>query len=112
MWIVGKGDVHLHLKSGSMLTLKDVWHIEKRRLNIVSIGHLDKDGYKCTIGDDHYKITKGNLVTAQGDLKDHLYRLKTKPSNAKVRYLKDRLNRRKMRVLPWGSLKNHMDLTT
>ncbi len=71
------------------MTLKDVRHVEELRLNIVSIGRLDANGYRCTIGDGCYRITKGNMVIAWGDAKDHLYRLKTKPPRERVQSLDD-----------------------
>ena len=86
--IIGMGEVHLRLTSGSTLTLKNVHHVERLRLNIISVGQLDEDGYCCSIGASRYKITKGCLVIARGDMEDHLYRLRAKLSKAQVSALR------------------------
>ncbi|PNX70981.1 hypothetical protein L195_g057937, partial [Trifolium pratense] len=43
--IVGKGDVCLETNTGCRLTLKDVRHVPDMRLNLISTGLLDEEGY-------------------------------------------------------------------
>jgi hypothetical protein len=46
--VVGIGDVCLEMSNGMKLVLRDVKHISDIRLNLISIGKLDDDGY-CSI---------------------------------------------------------------
>ena len=48
--IIGRGDVHLETENGTTLVLKSVRHVEALRLNIISVGLLDKDGYFSRFG--------------------------------------------------------------
>jgi hypothetical protein len=48
--IIRRGDVHLETENGTTLVLKSVRHVEALRLNIISIGFLDKDGYFSRFG--------------------------------------------------------------
>jgi hypothetical protein len=48
--IIGRGDVHLETENGTTLVLKSVRHVEALRLNIISVGLLDKDGYLSRFG--------------------------------------------------------------
>jgi hypothetical protein len=57
--ITRRGDVHLETENGMTLVLKSVRHVEALRLNIILVGLLDKD---------QYKITKGNLIVAKGNM--------------------------------------------
>jgi hypothetical protein len=43
--VVGIGDVCLETKNGSKLLFKDVRHALDVRLNLISIGRLDGDGF-------------------------------------------------------------------
>ncbi len=86
--IIGLGEVLLRLTSRSTLVIKNVRHVERLRLNIISVGRLDKDGYCCSIGGGRYKITKGSLVITRGEVEDHLYRLKVKLSKAQISALR------------------------
>ncbi len=49
--IIGMGEVHLQLAGGGTLVLRNVRHVERLRLNIISVGRLDRDGYCCSFGD-------------------------------------------------------------
>ena len=85
--IIGKGDVHLEIANGTKLVLKSVRHVEALRLNIISIGLLDKDGYLSNFGDEKYKLTKGNLVVAKGNQVLVLYHVIANLSSVSVNAL-------------------------
>ncbi|KAM1149991.1 hypothetical protein ACFX2B_030215 [Malus domestica] len=78
------GDICLRTNLGCQLMLKDVRHILDIRLNLISIGTLDRQGYYHHIGEGKLKLTKG-LMVARARLCCTLYQ-----SNAKV--LKGELN--------------------
>jgi hypothetical protein len=48
--IIRRGDVYLETENGTTLVLKSVRHVETLRLNIISVGLLDKDGYLGRFG--------------------------------------------------------------
>jgi hypothetical protein len=55
------------------LVLKLVRHVEALRLNIISVGLLDKDGYFSRFGNSQYELTKGNIIVAKGNMVSILY---------------------------------------
>ena len=83
--ILGIGDICLRTNLGYQLMLKDVRHIPDIRLNLISIGTLDRQGYYHHIGEGKLKLTKCLMMIARARLCCTLYR-----SNAKV--LKGELN--------------------
>ena len=86
--IIGKGDVHLETANGTKLVLKSVRHVEALRLNIISVGLLDKDGYSSNFGDEKSKLTKGNLVVAKGNQVLVLYHVIANLSSVSINALK------------------------
>jgi hypothetical protein len=78
--IIGRGDVHLETKNGMTLVLKLVMHVEAFRLNIISVRLLDKDGYLSRFGNAQYKLTKGKLIVAKGNMVLVLYHAHAKLS--------------------------------
>ena len=40
---------------------------------LISVGQLDKEGYRVTFGDGQWKVVKGNLVVARGEKRGTLY---------------------------------------
>lgn len=64
--IVGRGDVHLETGLGCKLVLKDVRHIPDLRLNLISPGRLDDEGYTNVLGNGQWKLSRGSLVIARG----------------------------------------------
>jgi hypothetical protein len=76
--IIGRGDVHLETENGMTLVLKSVRHVEALRLNIISVGLLDKDGYLSRFGNAQYKLTKGNMIVAKGNMVSVLYHVHAK----------------------------------
>ena len=49
--IVGMGDIHLETNTGCKLVLKEVRHVPDMRLNLISTGKLDDDGYTNYFGE-------------------------------------------------------------
>jgi hypothetical protein len=85
--IIGRGDVHLETENGTTLVLKSARHVEALRLNIISVGLLDKDGYLSRFGNAQYKLTKGNMIVAKGNMVSVLYHVHAKLSAACVNAL-------------------------
>ena len=40
---------------------------------LISVGQLDKEGYRVTFRDGQWKVIKGNLVIARGEKNGTLY---------------------------------------
>lgn len=76
--MVGKGDVCIVTNVGHSLVLKDVRHIPDLRLNLISAGKLDDEGYESLFGRGVWKLTKGSLVVARGTLFCTLYKTEAK----------------------------------
>ncbi|RVW62633.1 Retrovirus-related Pol polyprotein from transposon TNT 1-94 [Vitis vinifera] len=55
---IGMGDVCLETSNGTMLTLKNVKHIPDIRMNLISIGKLDDEGFCNTFRDSQWKLTR------------------------------------------------------
>ena len=71
--IVGIGDVCLTTSTACKLLLKDVRHIPEVRLNLISVGRLDDEGYTSSIQNGVMKFNKGNLIMAQARKINTLY---------------------------------------
>ncbi|KAG8379344.1 hypothetical protein BUALT_Bualt07G0078600 [Buddleja alternifolia] len=82
--VIGMGNINLETDTGCRLILRDVRHIPDIRLNIISTGKLDDDGYVSNFGEGKWKLTKGSLITAKGKKKNLLYLMQAKLSNGEV----------------------------
>ncbi|KAG8382299.1 hypothetical protein BUALT_Bualt05G0062400 [Buddleja alternifolia] len=82
--VIGMGNINLETDTGCRLILRDVRHIPDIRLNIISTGKLDDDGYVSNFGEGKWKLTKGSLITAKGKKKNSLYLMQAKLSNGEV----------------------------
>ena len=82
--VVGVGDVCLVTGIGAKLMLKNVRHVPDIRLNLISSGKLDDEGYCNTFHSGQWKLTKGNLVLARGKNHTSLYLLQTTISTESV----------------------------
>ena len=71
--IVGIGDVCLETGTGNKLILKDVRHVPDIRLNLISTGKLDDEGFTNYFGESKWKLTKGSLIVARGKKINSLY---------------------------------------
>jgi hypothetical protein len=85
--IIRRGDVHLETKNSTTLVRKSVRHVEALQLNIISVRLLDKDGYLSRFGNAQYKLPKGNLIVAKGNMVSVLYYVHAKLSAACVNAL-------------------------
>ena len=61
------------MTNGTLLTLKGVKHILDLRLNLISPGKLDDEGYCSTFGDGRWKLSRGSMVVARGEKISSLY---------------------------------------
>ena len=59
--------------TGYRMVLRDVHNVPKVRLNMISIGRLDDEGYMGSIRNDTLKFCKGNLIVAQAQKTNTLY---------------------------------------
>ena len=71
--IVGMGDICLKTYIGCKLLLKDVRHVPNIRLNLISTGKLDDEGYNNQFGDGKWKLSKNSLVVARDKKISTLY---------------------------------------
>ena len=87
--ITGIGDVCLETNNGTKLILKNVKHIPDIRLNLISAGKLDDEGYCNTFVNGQWKLTKGSMVVARGKKFSTLYILQAKLSKDIVNAIED-----------------------
>ena len=66
--IVGIGDICVRANTGYTLILKDVRHVPDIRLNLISTHVLDKEGYGNYFRDGKWRLSKGSLVFARGEI--------------------------------------------
>ncbi|CAH9075454.1 unnamed protein product [Cuscuta epithymum] len=71
--IVGIGDICLKFDTGIELVLHNVKHVPDMRLNLISAGLLDDDGYSNNFGNGIWKLTRGSLIVARGKRCSKLY---------------------------------------
>ena len=71
--IVGNGDIFLKTSIGNKLVLKDVRHVPDIRLNLISTGKLDGEGFTNSFSESKWKLTKDSLVVARGKKQNTLY---------------------------------------
>ncbi|CAA0823295.1 Serine/threonine-protein phosphatase 7 [Striga hermonthica] len=75
---VGMGDVHLETENGNTLVLRGVKHVPNIRMNLISTGKLDDEGFCNTFRDEKWKLTKGSLIVARGQKYSSLYVMNVK----------------------------------
>lgn len=82
--VVGIGDICLKFATGMELVLHNVKHVPDMRLNLISTGLLDDDGYYNNFGNGLWKLTRGSLIVARGKKVSKLYIAHPKISNGMV----------------------------
>jgi transposase InsO family protein len=87
--IVGIGDVCLEMINGMKLVLRDVKHIPDIRLNLISVGKLDDDGYCSTFHNGQWKLTRGAMVVTRAHKFSTLYMLQAKLSKGIINAMDD-----------------------
>ena len=60
--IANIGNVCLTTSTGCWLTLKDVRHVPNIRLNLISTGRMDGEGYSGSFQNGKWKFSQGNLI--------------------------------------------------
>ncbi|CAA0823428.1 Uncharacterized mitochondrial protein AtMg00300 [Striga hermonthica] len=75
---VGMGDVHLETENGNILVLRGVKHVPNIRMNLISTGKLDDEGFCNTFRDGKWKLPKGSLIVARGQKYSSLYVMNVK----------------------------------
>ncbi|VFQ76229.1 unnamed protein product [Cuscuta campestris] len=71
--IVSMGDVCLETSTGCRLVLRDVRHVPDIRLSLISVGLLDDEGYANKFCDGRWKLSKGSLIMARGDVPQRVW---------------------------------------
>ncbi|GKB69948.1 putative RNA-directed DNA polymerase [Tanacetum coccineum] len=82
--IAGIGDICLKFDTGMELVLHNVKHVPDMRLNVISTGLLDEDGYHNSSGNGLWKVTLGSLIVARGKRESKLYMTHPKISKSIV----------------------------
>ena len=73
--IVGSEEVPIRLPNGNTITLHQVQHVPDLKRSLVSIGMLAEDGYKTTLHESTWVISRGNLKIGSGHKYNNLYPL-------------------------------------
>ena len=71
--VVGVGDVCLKFDSGMELNLQYVKHVLDMRMNFISTGLLDDEGYVSNFGNGQWKLAHDSLIVARGKRCPKLY---------------------------------------
>lgn len=74
--VEGKGTIYLKLKSGNILTLKDVLYAPDVRNNLVSGSVLVKKGFKIVFESDNVIMSKGGSFVGKGYANQRLFKLR------------------------------------
>ncbi|CAL9003904.1 unnamed protein product [Prunus brigantina] len=85
--IVGRGGISLETNTSCHLVLNDVRHVPDMRLNLISTGLLDDEGYTNVFAEGKWKLSKNSLVLARGKKENTLYMTHAKVSNGYVNAL-------------------------
>lgn len=88
--IVGVGDILVKTNVGCLLTLKNVNHVPDLRLNLLSVKELDREGFRNTFSDGKWKLSKGSLIVARGQLCCTLYKTHLDVCNGEVNVAEDK----------------------
>ena len=73
--IVGIGSVRVRCHDEIMRTITEVRHVLNLKKNLISLGTLDKQGYKYMSDCGTMKVTTGTFVMVKAKLEDDLYTL-------------------------------------
>ncbi|RVW83457.1 Retrovirus-related Pol polyprotein from transposon TNT 1-94 [Vitis vinifera] len=86
---IGMGDVRLETSNGTMLTLKNVKHIPDIRMNLISTGKLDDEGFYNTFRDSQWKLTRGSMAIAKGNKSSSLYLMQARVIDSSINAVDD-----------------------
>ncbi|GKD72744.1 hypothetical protein Tco_1331026, partial [Tanacetum coccineum] len=73
--VCGVGTVQMKFTSGKTVTLHNVLHVPTISKSLVSVGKLDKHGFKIAIESRKVVITKWGLFVGKGYYQEGMYRL-------------------------------------
>ena len=73
--LVGKDTVRIRMYDGTLRELKEVRYIPNMMKNTISIGALDEEGLRGTLGEDVLKMSRGSLVALNSIRCNNLYYL-------------------------------------
>ena len=59
--LVGRGTVHIRMYDGTLRELKEVRYIPSMTKNIISVGALEAEGLRGTLGEGVLKMCSGSL---------------------------------------------------
>jgi len=72
---VGKGTVRIRMYDGTLRELKEVRYILSMTKNIISVGALEAEGLKGTLGEGVLNMSSGSLVVLKSIRHNNLYYL-------------------------------------
>ena len=75
---MGIRDICLETSIRNKLVLKDVRQVQNIRLNLISTGRLDNEGFINSFGESKWKLTKGSLVVVREKKQNTLYVMEAK----------------------------------
>ena len=64
--VIGIGTVRIKSHDGTVRTLSNVLHIPNIRKNLIYLGTLDAEGYKCNAEGEVLRVSKVALVVIKG----------------------------------------------
>ena len=70
--------VHLETSTGCKLVLRNVGHVPEIRLNLLSAGVLDDEGFNNLLGERKWKLLKRRMVVARAQKMRSLYVMQDK----------------------------------
>ena len=76
--------VCLMTSTGCRLTLKNVRHVPNIRLNLISTGKMDDEGYSGSFRNGKWKFCRGNLIAARAQKEGTLYMMNARLCKSKV----------------------------
>lgn len=88
--IEGIGDIQIQTSTGCTMVLKEVRHVPDLRLNLISGVALDCQGFTSQFHDGKWKLTKGSLIVARGQVVGNLYRTCVKICSDSLNTIEDK----------------------
>ena len=85
--IVGIGSDRDFFHNGIVITIREVRHVLDLKKNLISLGTLDKLGYKYMSQGGTVKVTKGFIVMLKAKMEDGLYTLAGSTIIGSVKYI-------------------------
>ncbi|KAF2318243.1 hypothetical protein GH714_003503 [Hevea brasiliensis] len=82
--VIGIEGVCLDTSNGMKVMLKDVKNAPNVHLKFISAGRLDDKGYLNIMGESKWKLIKGSLVIARGNMYSNLYFMQASISNGTI----------------------------